>query len=136
MKTPFKLLHWIPRIIIILAILLLSLLSVDAFSPGLTLFQQLGGFFMHMIPSFALTGLLIVAWKRELPGGILFILIGLGFSPFIYSHNFKMNHSVGMSLVTVLILNLPFIIAGILFIISYHVKKKARQQSIINSFVS
>jgi hypothetical protein len=73
--------------------------------------------------------MLIIAWKWELVGGIIFTIIGLGMSPFIYSHNFRMNQSVGKSLGTILIITMPFIIVGILFIVSYFMKKK--QNSIV-----
>ncbi len=107
-----------------LAILLISMFALDSFSPERTFWQNLGAFLMHLIPSFVLIALLIIAWKWELIGGIIFTIIGLGMSPFIYSHNFQMNHSVGKSLVILLIVTVPFIIVGILFIVSHFMKKK------------
>jgi len=124
MKTSIKILHWAPRIICILAILFISLFALDSFSPDLTIWQQIGAFLIHLIPSFLLLALLIVAWKWEFIGGIIFILIGLGFSPFIFMHNYKMNQSVWMSLTIILVITVPFIIAGILFIMSHRKKKK------------
>ena len=124
MKTSVKILHWAPRIICILAILFISLFALDSFSPDLTIWQQIGAFLIHLIPSFLLLVLLIVAWKREFIGGIIFTLIGLGFSPFIFVHNYKMNQSVWISLIIVLVITVPFIIAGILFIVSHSKKKK------------
>ena len=79
---------------------------------------------MHLIPSFGLIILLIVAWKWELIGGIIFALIGLGFSPFIFIHNYRMNQSVWMSLSVILMITVPFIIVGILFILSHRMKNK------------
>ncbi len=124
MKTSIKILYWTPRILCILAILFISLFALDSFGPGRTIWQQISAFLMHMVPSFVLLALLIVAWKWELVGGILFTLIGLGFSPFIFTHNYHMNNSVGMSLFTVLMINFPFMLVGVLFIISYFKKKR------------
>ncbi|MFI5134237.1 MAG: hypothetical protein ACHQD9_00160 [Chitinophagales bacterium] len=112
--------HWIARILCVAAICFISIFSLDAFSPDHTLLQQLADFTMHMIPSFILLALLIVAWKWELIGGILIALIGFGTSPMIYIHNYNMNHSVGISLGIIAMINLPFIIVGLLFIISYY----------------
>lgn len=123
MKTYIKVLHWTPRIICILAILFISLFALDAFNPDLTIWQQIGDFLMHLIPSFVLLIILIIAWKWEFWGGIIFALIGLGLSPFIFMHNYKMNQSVWNSLTIVIIINIPFIVVGLLFIIS-HFKKK------------
>ena len=124
MKTSIRVIHWLPRIICILAILFISIFAADAFAPGLTIWQQLGGFFMHLIPSFVLLALLVVAWKWENIGGIIFTVIGLGLSPFIYMHNYKMNHSIGLSLGIILSVTFPFVVTGILFILSYFMKKR------------
>ncbi len=124
MKKPLKVFHWLPRIICILAILFVSLFAADAFSPELTIWQQLGAFIMHLIPSFILIAFLIIAWKWEYIGGIIFIIIGLGLSPFVFVHNYKMNDSIWMSLGIILSITIPFVIVGILFMVSHFLKKK------------
>jgi hypothetical protein len=124
MKTTDKILYWTPRIICILAILFISLFAADSFGPGMTIWQQLGAFFIHLIPSFILLAILLIAWKWELIGGIIFTAIGVGFSPVIYMKNYNMNHSVWMSLGILLMVTIPFVIVGVLFIIGYCRKKK------------
>ena len=124
MKTSIKVFHWMPRIICILAILFISLFALDSFGPNLTIWQQIGAFLIHLIPTYILIALLIVAWKWEYIGGIIFIIIGLGMSPFIFKHNYNMNHSIGMSIGIILMITFPFVVAGILFIISYIIKKR------------
>ena len=91
MKKSIKIFYWLPRIICILAILFVSLFAADAFAPGLTIWQQISAFIMHLIPSFVLLAFLIVAWKWEYVGGIIFIIIGLGLSPLVFIHNYKMS---------------------------------------------
>jgi len=98
--------------------------ALDAFDPEKTIWQQIGDFLMHLIPSFILIIFLIIAWKKELVGGIILTLIGLGFTPVIFMHNYKMNHSAWMSLLIVLLITMPFVIAGILFIVSHRMKNK------------
>jgi hypothetical protein len=124
MKTSIRLFHWLPRIICIIAILFVSLFALDAFAPGLSIWQQLGGFIIHLIPSFVLLAFLIIAWKWELIGGIIFMLIGLGLSPFIFMLNYNRNHSIGMSLGIILGITFPFVVVGIFFIVSHLLKKK------------
>ena len=128
MKKSIKVFHWLPRIICMLAILFVSLFAADAFAPGLTIWQQLGGFIIHLIPSFILLAFLIVAWKWEYIGGIIFIIIGLGLSPFVFMHNYKMNDSIWMSLGIILSITFPFVIVGVLFIVSHFLKKKNLQE--------
>jgi len=129
MKKSIKVFHWLPRIICILAILFISLFAADAFAPELTIWQQIGDFLIHLIPSFILVALLIVAWKWEYIGGIIFIVIGLGFSPVIFIHNHNMNHSVWMSLGIILTITIPFVVVGILFIVSHFKKNKNLQKT-------
>ena len=132
MKKSIKIFHWLPRIICMLAILFVSLFAADAFAPGLTIWQQLGGFTIHLIPSFILLAFLVVAWKWEYIGGIIFIIIGLGLSLFVFIHNYKMNDSIWMSLGIILSITIPFVIVGVLFIVSHFMKKKNLQATTHN----
>ena len=130
MKTSIRLFHWIPRIFCILAILFVSMFALDSFSPGHTIWQQLGTFFIHLIPTYVLTAFLIVAWKWEKIGGILFIVIGLALSPFVFMLNYNRTQSVWISLYIIAIITFPFVVVGILFIISNNIKKKSLQVTV------
>ena len=121
MKKRNQVVHWLPRIICILAILFISIFAADAFDQGLS------AVLIHLIPSFVLLAFLIVAWKWEYIGGIIFILIGLGFTPFVFMLNYNRNHSIWLSLNTILVITFPFIVVGILFIVSHLLKRKNLQ---------
>jgi len=125
MKTSIKIIHWTPRILCIMAILFISVFAADSFEQGYSIWQQLANLFMHLIPTFILIALLILTWKKELIGGILFLIIGLGTSPFIFMLNYNRNHfSINQCLEIIFIINFPFIVVGILFIISHYLKKR------------
>lgn len=123
MKTS-KIMHWLPRVLCIAAIFFISLFALDAFDSDETVGQQTVDFLKHMTPSFVLLLLLIVAWNREFAGGVIFTLIGIVFTPLIFMHNYKMNHSVWMSMLIILMVTVPFILVGILFIVSHFMKKR------------
>jgi len=124
MKKLKPFLYWFPRILCILAILFISVFALDAFQPELTFWQQIQGFIMHLIPSFVLLLFLLIAWKWELIGGVIFVLIGLVLSPFIYMHNYNMNGSVWMSIGIIAMITFPFILVGIFFILGHSINKK------------
>ena len=124
MSNALKIIHWTPRILCIIAILFISLFAADAFGHGGGFWKELGDFIIHLIPSIILLVFLIIAWKWELIGGIVLIVIGLIMTPIIYSHNFAMNQNVGMSLIIIASITFPFIVIGVLFIISHYMKKK------------
>jgi len=101
--------------------------SLDAFHAGIPLKNQILDWLMHMIPSFVLIIVLIIAWKWENIGGIIFLSIGLAFSPYVFWGNYTHNHSIWLSLVIILIITIPFILVGLLFMLSYHTKRKAAE---------
>ncbi len=121
--------YWLPRILCILAILFVSTFAFDAFSSEENFIVQLGDFILHLIPSFVLLFLLIVTWKKELLGGIIFMVIGLGMSPFIFKMNYNMNNSFWMSLGIIMMITIPFFIVGLLFLVS-HFKNKNKTTSL------
>lgn len=125
MKIPTVILYWSPRVLAILAILFVSLFALDAFHPGEPLAQQLAHFFIHLVPSFILLAVLWLAWKRELAGGIIFALIGLVTSPLVFMHNYRMNNSIWLSLLIILMITIPFLLIGGLFIWN-HLKNRTK----------
>ncbi|MCX6786651.1 MAG: hypothetical protein NTU85_02450 [Candidatus Kaiserbacteria bacterium] len=105
-----KTLYWAPRGIGILAILFISLFALDIFQAGVPISQMLLGLVIHLIPSFVLVLFLVIAWKYELVGGFLFVVISL--VPF-----FLLSNQVWVNAM----LCAPFLLTGILFLISsYH----------------
>jgi prolipoprotein diacylglyceryltransferase len=125
MEKSIRLFHWLPRIICILAILFVSMFALDAFAPELTFWQQIGDFLLHLIPSYIMVALLILAWKWEYVGGIIFTILGFGFSVAVFLLNYNRNHfSAWQSLVTTLIVGIPFVLVGVLFIVSHNKKKR------------
>lgn len=126
MRTKRSVLYWAPRILGLTAIGFISMFALDSFEAGQPLTTQLLHFAQHLIPSFILLALLALAWKWEKSGGIAFITIGLLFSPLVYMLNHGRNHfSVAQSLLVVLIITVPFIITGALFLLSHSKRSTA-----------
>ena len=125
MKTSTKILHWTPRILCILAILFISMFALDSFSSERTFWQNTAAFLMHLIPSFVLLAILIVAWKWEKIGGTILIIVVVVLSVSVFNLNYNQRHfTLWQSIRNVSMLCLPFVLAGILFIISHSVKRK------------
>ena len=119
-----KLLPLIPRLLSICAIAFVSLFALDSFEHG-TIGEQILAFLLHMIPSFVLMIILAIAWKWELIGGFLYIFLGIALSPYIFMHNYRMNHSIWISVEVIALITFPFILAGSLFVWSHFMKRKA-----------
>jgi hypothetical protein len=67
-----KILFWTPRIAGILFILFLSLFALDIFDAKLGFWETMVELFMHLIPSILLAIAIVIAWKREWFGALLF----------------------------------------------------------------
>ena len=115
-----KVLYWAPRIIAILAILLMMMFSMDCFGEYGSLKDQLICFVMHNLPSFAFIASLAIAWKWEIIGGILFILsfVAAGILFGSFTGNFASLVIIG-----------PLLICGMLFILHDKLKKKIHPES-------
>ena len=114
-----KIILWLPRLLCIGAILFVSMFALDAFEPGIPFAQQLINFLIHLVPTYVLLLFLWIAWKRPFAGGILFVIIGIVTSPLVYNLNYNRTHSVMTSLTIILMITIPFIVMGILFLISH-----------------
>jgi hypothetical protein len=90
-------LYWAPRILAILFIAFISIFALDVFSEP----HWYLALFMHLIPSFILTLITIIAWKKEKLGGILFLILAVIMGWFFHS----------------VFLAIPNLIIGFLFIV-------------------
>ncbi|MBT6690959.1 DUF2964 family protein [Candidatus Parcubacteria bacterium] len=64
-------LYWIPRVFAIMFTLVVTLFvfDIEQFSWG--------ALFMHLTPTIAVLIALLIAWKQEMIGGIIFIILGI-----------------------------------------------------------
>lgn len=113
-----KLLYWIPRILSIIFILFLMMFSLDIFDNGYGFWQIVIGLLMHNIPAFILIAILIISWKREIVGGIAFILLGFAYSMLVLLNSFELY-----KLIWILTISGPAFLIGILFTINCKKKK-------------
>ena len=69
------------------------------------------GLFKYMLALFIVLFSLFLAWRRDLPAGVFLLMISAGIGAFVYH--------ISYSFYAWLILGLPFVIAGVLFISSW-----------------
>jgi len=75
MKIPINkrdIMHWLPRILSIVFIIFLSLFALDVFSEY-TGWNLLSALFIHLLPSLVLSGIVVISWKYDLVGAIIFL---------------------------------------------------------------
>ncbi|MDO9546804.1 MAG: hypothetical protein Q7J07_08675 [Pelolinea sp.] len=113
MKKGF--LYWLPRILGMLFTLFISIFALDAFGEGIPFFEGVVGFLIHLIPTYITIAILLIAWKREMTGGILYLLLS-GF----YLVFMRIPHWTAF-----LLIGIPPILIGLLFISTNLISKRS-----------
>lgn len=114
-----KFIYWTPRILSIVFILFLMMFSLDVFEPGLSAGEIALGLFIHNIPALILLAVVVISWKREIVGGVVFILAGIAYiATMLATGRFEGN----MWLPSLIIAGPAFLI-GILFILNWMKKR-------------
>ncbi len=78
-------LFWAPRILSICFIAFLSLFALDVFDGRHGFWQTMLALFMHLIPVFVLIAALILAWRWEWIGAVLYAAAGLLYVTWVLS---------------------------------------------------
>jgi hypothetical protein len=103
-------LFWAPRALSIAYVAFLSLFAMDVFDEHLGFWPTVLALTMHLIPSFVLIVALILAWRREWIGALLYAVAGLLYVIWVAS--------ISRPISPVMRLNWVLIIAGPAFLIA------------------
>jgi len=115
MKTT-RIIYWLPRVLSIAFVLFLSLFALDVFGEY-SGWQAVIGFLIHLIPSFILFAVILIAWKYDLVGAIAFLGSAV-FYVFMVGFDRPWSWYVGISG--------PAAVIGILFLLSWFQKRKKK----------
>jgi hypothetical protein len=99
------------------------LFSFDVFGNGLSFWQTVLAFLMHNIPTIALAIVLVVSWKYEIVGGVVFILAGLLYAILVSRSMLETDFQYYYIAWIIQISGIAFAI-GILFLIGWFQKRK------------
>lgn len=116
-----KFVYWTPRILSIMLIGLLAMLSFDVISEEHTIWEILLGLFMHNIPTLILLIALIISWKHEVVGGIIFGLAGFLYIGLLIYNRVEIYTLLEMAAT----LSIPAFLISILFLVNWYKKDKA-----------
>lgn len=70
-------LFWTPRVVCILFAAFLSLFALDVFSKETGFWEEVLALLIHLVPVYMVVVVLVIAWKREWIGAILFPALAL-----------------------------------------------------------
>lgn len=84
MRTAF---YWAPRILAIAFGLFVSLFALDAFDGQASVWEKLGRFAVHLVPVGVYAIVLVLSWRWEWIGAVLFAALGALYVATIGRHN-------------------------------------------------
>jgi len=103
-----KILNRIAKVLIVVYAIFLSLFSLDAFTGSAPWYMELGGFLIHLIPTYIIIALAVLAWRNAKMGGIAIIVFGIIFTLYYSIYD----------LATFMMLAFPLFLTGALFWLS------------------
>lgn len=119
-----KLLFWAPRILTIVFIAFLSVFALDVFDEHLGLWPTALALLMHSLPSIVLIAALILAWRREWIGAMLYAAAGLLYV--IWAATVSRPVPVSARLTWMLTIAGPAFVIAILFFLNWRKHEELR----------
>ncbi len=118
MNTGIKrVLFWTPRVLCILFAIFLSLFALDVFSEGYGFWETILALLMHLVPVYIVVIALVIAWRWEWVGAILFIALAL-FYVISFLGRFHWSAYLGISG--------PLVLIGVLFLFNWIYRAQLR----------
>lgn len=108
-------LFWAPRVLTIAFILFLGLFALDVFTEGYGFVETVIALLMHLIPNFIVLAVLILAWRWEWIGAVLFVGLGLFYIAMTWGR-FHWSAYAGIAG--------PLFLVGILFFLNWILKER------------
>jgi len=123
MKRPVqRMLYWTPRVLCMLFAAFISIFAADVFGEARGFWQTALALLMHLIPTFLIVAVLIVSWRREWIGGVLFIALGLLYTVWAWNKPFGIWS-------TFLMIAGPPVLTGALFLLNWRYRAELRAGS-------
>ena len=116
-KSAKLVLFWTPRILCILFALFLSLFSLDVFGEGYGFWETILALLIHLVPVYLVIITLLVAWKWEWIGGVLFLGLA-AFYIFMTWGRFEWSVYV--------VISGPLSLLGVLFLLNWKYRAQLR----------
>ncbi len=120
MNTSIKrALFWTPRVLCILFAMFLSLFALDVFIEYAGFWEKILALLIHLVPVYIVVIVLVIAWRREWIGAILFI----GLALFYLFQAWGQEHWGA-----ILGISGPLTLIGVLFLLNWIYRAQLRRQ--------
>ncbi len=114
--------RWTARITSIAFALFISLFAMDVFSENAGLWQTMSALLVHLVPTLIVVLILIISWRNEIIGGILYTTLGIVYVVFSWG---KFDWTAYALIAG------PLFLLGILYYISWRQNRQASTGAVI-----
>lgn len=114
--------RWTARITSIAFALFISLFAMDVFSEIAGLWQTMSALLVHLVPTLIVVLILIISWRNEIIGGILYTTLGIVYVVFSWG---KFDWTAYALIAG------PLFLLGILYYISWRQNRQASTGAVI-----
>jgi hypothetical protein len=118
-RSAQRLLYWTPRVLCMLFAAFISIFAADVFGAGRGFLETAFALVMHLIPTFLIVAILVVSWRREWIGGILFITLGVLYIVWAWNKPFGIWY-------TFLMMAGPPVLTGALLLLNWRYRAELR----------
>jgi hypothetical protein len=108
---------WAPRILTILFALFLSVFALDVFEGKKAFLETLAALVLHLIPTFLVIVLLVLAWRWELIGVVVFAGLAIAHAGLLWGR---------FDWVAYAVISGPMLLMSVLFLLSWRQRVRAR----------
>ncbi len=109
---------WAPRVLCIVYAVFIGRFALDVLDGERGFWETIPALLMHLIPAAFVVVVLIVSWRKEWMGGVVFVFAGL------YYAFRTLNH-----LDWILAISGPMVVIGALFLLSWSQRRRRRAGS-------
>jgi len=108
---------WAPRILTILFALFSSVFALDVFGQKKAFLETLAALVLHLVPTFLVVVLLVLAWRWELIGVVVFAGLAIAYVGLLWGR---------FPWVTYAAISGPLLLVSVLFLLSWRQRVRAR----------
>jgi hypothetical protein len=105
-----RVIYWAPRVLGILFAVFISLFALDVFGEGYGFWETILALLIHLVPTYLVVIALVLAWRWEWVGALLFIALGAYYLIMAWGK---------FTWETYLLISGPLILTGLLFSVNW-----------------
>lgn len=114
-----RMLFWTPRVLCILFAIFISIFALDVFSESHGFWKTILALLIHLVPTYILVIILVIAWRREWVGAILFNALAVLYVVWFWGR---------FTLSTYLCIAGPMALIGVLFLFNWIYREQLRKR--------